>query len=249
MRRTSLGWLFSLILMMPFVYCQAQPKIYALEIPGRISSNVIEHYNIFWEKIASLGLQSSLEIFPSGRLIRSFLKEQHSCTFSVMAPLSALLTAESSNLSLILSDEVDNVGLRIYTPSSDTSITDIASLENKRVAGAFHLNPSAFLGGYKFIDFKNAENTVQLLKMLYRRRVDAILAFTPDIQLASKILSFPMPYSTGLWIFKNKGVGLICHDTQENQLFIKQFNKLLRQLKTSGELLQILGPYAKFFAT
>jgi len=209
---------------------------------NRFSANTTEPFNTLWHKMYNRGLAFELIVIPSQRLLRSFLHNSLSCSFPVSLSIIKH-NIDKESIKLITAEPVSYPGMQVFTQAPNNQYTNLSNLDNKHIAGSFGFDPLIVLNNSKVASFTRVENNETLLKILYKQRVDAILTFTPDIFIAANKENLPTPYATGIWVLKPRGISLVCHDTAANRQLIKKFNQQLRQMKKSGELRDILGPY------
>ncbi|NIB39117.1 transporter substrate-binding domain-containing protein [Pseudomaricurvus alkylphenolicus] len=246
-RSTTLALMLPLLLP-ALLYANVSPpqpvKIFGYELEFRLVKEGNTQYNLLFSSLRERGLTFELAVMPFTRILRDVQSHQH-CIFP--ASLNAIKTAKPvyRDLALIASDPVDHISLRVFTRRDSPKISDLSELNGKRIALWGGLSEDIFLGD---IDAKIETTPDELirLRMLDKGRIDAILGFTPDVSLAAEKLGIRPPhYDETLALFHDEGASVVCHDTPPNRQFLDQFNQILSELKTSGELRQILGEHAE----
>ncbi|NQZ32568.1 MAG: transporter substrate-binding domain-containing protein [Oceanospirillaceae bacterium] len=220
----------------------AQTTVYAFELINRMGTAKDQQYDLLWQDMRKQGVEVDLQLKSFTRYKRAFKKDTNSCIFPANLDVVTKVVGKKSKAKFISAESVDYVGLVAITEAGDTKIETRADLAEKNIAISPILNSSNFLQGIDSAALKLADNNEVLLKMLYRHKVDAIIAFMPDILLAAKKLNYPLPHSTDIWFIKKHPISIVCHDTANNRIFVQQFNKQLQQLKKSGRLREIMGP-------
>lgn len=231
-----------LILSIVSPFLAAETTVYAFELINRMSTVQDRQYNHLWQAMSNQGLEYELQIKSFTRYKRAFKRNINSCIFPANMGVVKKIAGKNLKQKLITADSVDYVGLVVLTANSDANITTRGDLAGRKVAISPILKSKIFLKGIDLTSLKLADNNEVLLKMLYRNKVDAIIAFMPDILLAAKKLNYPLPHSSALWLIKKHPISIVCHDTVDNRAFVQQFNKHLQQLKSSGRLREIMGP-------
>jgi ABC-type amino acid transport substrate-binding protein len=219
-------------------------QIYAISLDYRLDEAGTKHYNQLLGALSEKGLIFKTKVRPLKRTLLSFKLDKKSCVFP--ASLNALVTNDPTieHQSLVSGKTIDHVSLRIFTSPNRPVIKSISELNNKRVAILNGLNPDFLLKGIN-AQIEITSNEEVPLKMLAHKRLDAIIGHMPDVFLAADELGFSKPnFEKTVALFKDENISIVCHQTQENQKFINQFNDLLSTLKHNGELLKILGPHA-----
>ena len=121
----------------------------------------------------------------------------------------------------------------------------MANLTDKKLSIWNGLNPDIFLPDIKYTSIEKVANDEIQLRMLNKGRIDAAIGLMPDMVLAAEKLNLELPKVSPKWIIPRsptKGATMVCHNTPENQAFIKQFNANLTVMKESGRLREIMGP-------
>ncbi len=219
-------------------------QIYAYTLDYRLDEAGTGHYNILLENMQKEGLHFNLLARPLKRAIRYFEEDFNSCIFPTS--INALKTTfpDLPTDKMIASTPIDRVSLRIFTLPDKPIIQKLQDLEGKKVALWNGLDPGIFLKDIN-VDVENTPNEEVRVRMLNANRIDAILGFVPDVYLASEKLGLKPPHaSKEISLFNDEGASLVCFNTSDNQLFISEFNSILDELKKSGKLREILGPYA-----
>ena len=128
----------------------------------------------------------------------------------------------------------------IFTRSNDNVISSLNGLKGKQVG----IRKGLEFGGRLENQALNLEpvwDTEQNYKKLINKRIDAFIAYVPDIWGYFNSKELP-----GLTYDKSKPIvsyqeSVACHDTPANHAFIKQLNFALQKLKEKGFIKQTLG--------
>lgn len=225
-------------------YSLAQPNVVGIELQYRLRQDGTAHYNQLWQRLANQGLEFNLTILSLKRALRDFSPDQGDCLFPTSLRSLTTTFPELASAPLFESDTVDYGALRIMTRHGEAPITSLAELDGKAIALWNGLDPSIFLQGVNARIHPTTDEDVRL-NMLYAGRVDAILGFLPDTLIAADQLNFPIPtYKHSYDYFHDNLINMVCTDTPENRKFVEEFNAKLATLRSTGELRDILGPFA-----
>ena len=238
-----------LALIFLFISVTATPqeltKVYGHELKHRLEPNGSKQYNAFFKAIKSYDIEFDLEVKPLSRSIRSFEKDKNSCLFPTSKMLVEKTIPKSVPIGTVESEPLDLISLHVFTNNQSKTIQKLDELNGKRIAVWGGLDVNTILKDTKPIIETTANEEIRL-KMLKAKRIDAILGFKPDVQLASENLGFEQPkYNTELVLYKDEPASIVCHATPENKNFIEKINKIIIKMRKSGELKTILGGYAK----
>jgi hypothetical protein len=223
-----------------------KPIIYAYSLEFRLKEGGTNQYNELFNVLQNEGLEFDLKILPFKRIMSNFKTEDKLvCAFPTSKNAIEKSAPEISSLPIIISDGVDQISLRVFTRPESPTITSLEELKGKTVALWNGLDPTLLFKGAE-IKIETTPNELVRVKMLNAHRIDAILGFTPDVILAAQQLNLLEPhYDNKLALFRDEGASIVCKDSPQNRAFIKEFNTILKQLKTSGQLQQILGPHVE----
>lgn len=128
----------------------------------------------------------------------------------------------------------------IFTREEDGVISNLNELKGKPVGIRKGLEFGSKLEKYQ-LNLEPVWDTEQNYKKLMNERIDAFIAYIPDIW--GYFDDQQIPYTV---YDKNKPIvayqeSVACHDTPANNAFIKQLNYALQKLKESGFFKQALG--------
>lgn len=236
-----------LLLCLLAIYLPANAQsvpVYAYQLDYRLEASGAGDYQQLLKVLQRQGLDFSLTVLPVRRAVRALDDDIQGCIFpaSINATLTSLPHIDSSRL--IASTALDRISLRVFTRTDSLVISDLSQLANKHVALWDGLNVEALLGDVNMTIEPTTTESIRV-RMLHAERLDAIVGFMPDVLLASEALGLPLPhFHPDLALFKDEGAGFVCIDTPANRTWVEQVNALLRALKDSGELRQILSPHA-----
>ena len=219
--------------------------VIGLDLPNRLQADGQAHYNKMWERMIELGLDHELEVFPLKRAFRNFSEQQNSCIFP--STIESLTTSfpQFKGKNLIASSQVDYVHLKVMTRAGEPVIADLSELNGKKVALWNGLDPKIFLAGLE-VETETTTSEEVRIKMLNSHRVDAILGFIPDTLIAADKMQVAAPeHEGGFVFFDNHAVTIVCFDSASNRALLAEFDQVLAQLKSTGELQTILGPHAR----
>lgn len=127
----------------------------------------------------------------------------------------------------------------VFTKKNRPKIHSQAALDGKVLATrrGYHYGDKVF--GANVINVK--VNTIkQSVLMLEKERIDAFVAYSPDILVTlNEFDSINFHYDKS-FIIHQQSEQIVCQKTQLNKQFIKELNQVITELKASGELDLIL---------
>ena len=222
--------------------CSAEQKIYGLDLVNRLSSENSLHYNELWKELEKSGIPRFDAVLPFKRQLLEFHYNPDSCLFP--GAISVLKQGMiSKDFSLIEGAGVDYVGLTALTRASSKPITKLEDLHGKRVGMWNGIQLDHLSTHFKKMTITTVKNEDQLIQLLNAERVDAILAFFPDILLTASRLNLDLPiYDGRFWILPKVPATMVCHDTNANRQLIDKFNHAINTLRSNKKLEEILGP-------
>lgn len=220
----------------------AESRIYALELVNRLSIDGSLHYNHLWYEIEKNGVPKFEAVLPFKRQLLEFHHNPDSCLFpGAISVLKQGMISEDTPL--IEGVGIDYVGLTVLTTSSNKPISKIEELHGKRVGIWNGLKLDHLNQHFDKMTLSLAKDEDQLIRLLNANRVDAILAFFPDILLTAERLKLKLPiYDKDFWILPKAPATLVCHDTKRNREIILRYNNAINHMRENKQLNKILGP-------
>lgn len=221
--------------------------IYGLQLEYRFKPNETDQYNRFMSEMSAHGFTYEVEYLSLARAWRNLAEDKNSCIFPTSIPTLIRANPDLKTEVFIESDRIDNVVMRALVLPGEPQIKSLEDMNGKSVALWNGLSAEHFLPGVDaVIELTNTTET--RVRMLNSERVDVIISFIPDVQLASIELGFPVPIVEGaLELITGNGTHLVCHDTPFNRLKIEQFDKILADFKAAGQLREFFGPHAVLY--
>lgn len=230
-------FLFALsISFMSFLSSASLVTVISPVIPGLHQS---DHNGVFDIVINKLLVESGLavhRVLPTKRSYFEFEKCQ-SCCFS---PDNLDPLFQAPNTDLVETLPINIAKIYIFTRKGDKTLSHLSQLSGKRV-GVKHGTTYGKQIDEAELNRIPANSILQNMKMLDQNRVDAVIAYIPDMfKVFQEIDAERFDYQEGspLAIYKDS---LVCKSVSES--FIQHFNQSLIQLEESGELKQMLGLY------
>jgi hypothetical protein len=237
-------WLLTLLCMSSDVLSENISRIYGINLPYRLNEMGEGGYNRLLDELRMQGLQFDLSILPLKRWHNRTRSDKESCLFPVSVNALQTYDASYNDISLISSQPVDWVSLRVFTAPNRPVINTMDQLQGKRVATWKSHDSEPFTRDYNLSPDESRNESSQL-QMLYAGRLDAIIGFAPDVNIAATSLKLPRPvYSPELSLLDREGATLVCHDTEANRKLTREFDRLITKMKKSGKLHQLLGSHA-----
>lgn len=245
---------FGLFLSFVWLACQANAPVaradedvtlYLNQLPHRLVFGSGHQYDGFLaELLAEIGFKVSPQPGPLVRSKTRFLQDTNSCLFPTN--IRALRVGKKAE-TLLPSEQVDVVSLRLYTRGKRPGNVEIGDFAPERVGyirGSGAVQPL----GSNADRFLPIDSEEQLIRMLELNRIDAFLGHHPDTALALEELSKPDALHVSPLPVKNLRfrVTFICHDNEAGRRFIAAVNPLILKMRLDGRLRTILGPHAEF---
>lgn len=237
--------------MLMAVVTHAEPLyVLALELDKTFMPEKDYRYNKFMNAMSVEGFSYELSFTSTKRLWRSFSEDDTACAFPTQIEAVVRLSGYQINRDrLIESQPIDYISYRALVRPGDPIIQTKEQLIGKKVAvwGGIPNDELVGVEGVEYIATNSEESRAQ---MLYSHRVDAVFGFVPGINIAIEELGYPQPEVKGtlaVWLGRGEGENsthLVCFDTPNNRQGIAQFDIALARIKASGELRNLLGPFA-----
>lgn len=228
------------------LYADQPVKLYSFELKNRLSADGSGHYNELIDRLKNEGLNIESEITSLSRMFKFFEEDKNSCIFpsgirSIVKAIPSLNKEE-----LLEGLYVDRVGIAILTKQDYKGYKGLKSLDGKRLSMWSALKPEQFIPSIKYQSLERSPNDDVQAQLLDRERVDAVVGFVPDMFFAAQKFGLEIP-KVQEWIVPRPnegGASLVCHNTAASKIFIDEYSQIIKKLKDSGELREMLGPMA-----
>jgi ABC-type amino acid transport substrate-binding protein len=211
----------------------AAPKIAALGISGLFAPDKSGDYDKVLAKVASSGVEVNYTVFAPARANVEFSSGQYAC----LAPAIGL---PESNEKLVNSQPLNFVKMYLFSRPGEGPYTSLDQFRGKRLGARRGMGYGRELKNSGVtLEFVNTDD--QNVQKLAAKRIDAFLAYVPDMWLWASDKKQPLPNHDKehpLNIHKDM---LLCRDTPEVRAYLKLFDAAIVKMRASGELRKVLG--------
>lgn len=229
--------LLALLILVMSLPVQANPvTVISPVIPGLHQTDYQGVFDIVINKLLVESGLATHTVLPTKRSYFEFDK-CISCCFSP-DNLDPLFQKASSQLIETL--PINIAKIYIFTRKGDPTLSHLSQLTGKRV-GIKHGTTYGTQIDEAPLNRIGAHSILQNMKMLDQGRVDAVIAYIPDMYKVFQEIDadlFDFQEANPLAIYKDS---LVCKSVSHH--FIQTFNHALLELEASGELKQMLGLY------
>lgn len=133
------------------------------------------------------------------------------------------------------SDYINLAKVYIFTKPEFGLLAGVESLKGKRVAARRGMPYGAEVAAARLEIHWGDTIQANIMKLL-NGRVDAMIAYVPDAWFAFKYLKMePLLYDAENPLVIHEDA-FLCHDTEQTEIFIKQFNRGIKFLKQKGAI-------------
>lgn len=120
-----------------------------------------------------------------------------------------------------------------------TTYQSIQEFEGKRLAIRRGLSIGNIRKKFN-AQYINIDSDTALIKFLHKNRTDGIIAYIADINSAYKALELPLDYYNQENPIHASLDAFVCHKTEINDKKMKEINKKIKELSSSGKLSSLL---------
>jgi ABC-type amino acid transport substrate-binding protein len=214
---------------------QAAPKIVALSIPGVFEPDKGGDYDKVLAKVAASGVPVDYTVAAPARAEAEFKEKKVGCS----TPIDVRFWPGKEKL--VNSAPMNVVKIYLFSRPGEGPYTSLGQLKGKHLGARRGLpyGPKLASSGMTPELVNEDDQNVQKLQS---KRIDAFLAYVPDMWFWSKDKKQPLPNHDKDHPFDIHNDALLCYDTPENRAYLKAFDAVIEKLRSSGELQKILGP-------
>jgi ABC-type amino acid transport substrate-binding protein len=214
---------------------EAAPKLGAYAIPGVFELDKTGSYDKALARVASeAGLSLDYVVLAPGRIEDDFKQHKLDCVI----PLDARFW--SSTEKVVNSEPLNVAKIYVFSRAGDGPYTSVEQLKGKRV-GARRGMPYWAKYDRSGINVELVNDDGQNVQKLNANRIDAFLAYVPDMWQWARDSKQPLPNHDGQQPLAIHKDAFLCRDSAATREFLKAFDAAVVKIRASGELQRILG--------
>lgn len=214
---------------------EAAPKLGAYAIPGVFELDKTGSYDKALARVASeAGLSLDYAVLAPGRVEDDFKQHKLDCVI----PLDARFWSSAEKV--INSEPLNVAKIYVFSRAGDGPYTSVEQLKGKRV-GARRGMPYGPKYDGSGIKAELVNDDGQNVQKLNAKRIDAFLAYVPDMWQWASASKQPLPNHDEQQPFDIHKDAFLCRDTAATREFLKAFDAAVVKIRASGELQRILG--------
>ena len=215
----------------------AATKIVAMKIDGLYQK---DGKGLYDQIVAAAAKQSGqgieIQVVAPNRALKDFESGKYAC----VSPANTNPDFYDFKFSTVESKSMTTAKIYIFTKAGSQPITDLASLKGKKVGICKGLPYGAKVegAGLKLIKAGSDEANV---KKLMAGRIDAFLAYTPDMYTVFRAMGIkPLAHDANKPVAVHEDT-ILCRKDKGGDAIVAAFNKGFQGIEKSGELAKILG--------
>jgi ABC-type amino acid transport substrate-binding protein len=213
----------------------AAPKIGAQAIPGVFEVDKSGDYDKVLAQIAASGVPLDYVVVAPGRAEAEFKEGKLDC----LAPADARFWTTQEKL--VNSEPLNVAKIFLFSRPGEGPYTSLDPLKGKRLGARRGLPYGPKLAASGVVpELVNEDD--QNVQKLAAKRIDAFLAYVPDMWLWAADKKQPLPNHDKNTPFDVHRDALLCRDTPEVRAYLKSFDAQVSKMRSSGELQKLLGP-------
>lgn len=218
----------------PSTQAQAPVTIIALDIHGLHQLDGQGSYDRILHKLLIQPGIAKIDVYPVSRAERNFEQCQRCC----LSPANNQSEFYKFRNEVIETEPMNTAKVYIFVPKDQQPLSRLEQLRGLSV-GARRGMPYGNSFEQAKLSIEYVTTLKQNIQLLEKGRIDAFIAYAPDIyQAFAKHGSPPFPHTPHQPVAVHPD-GLVCRGVPNS--FIERFNYGLNKLRTSGELKEILG--------
>lgn len=232
----SSATIFSLWVFLTSFNCFAYgtgPSFAAYLIPGALEENKVGDYDKILTVISKMiGKPINYEVLPPARVENGLKTGSLDCVI----PLDRRFW--DGKESLINSEPLNVAKIFIFSRKNEGPYTSLDQLKGKKLGARRGMPYGPKIDKDYLLDLVTTDD--QNVQKLNSKRIDAFLAYYPDMPLWAKEHKSPLPNHAQVPFDTHKDA-FLCRDTPDVREFLKSFDEAVVKLRKSGELKKMLG--------
>jgi ABC-type amino acid transport substrate-binding protein len=209
-------------------------KVGAFNIPDVLDEKDNSIYSLILRKVSEqTKVPIKLQYFPTKRALDTFDRGEVDCLIPIDRRFFSKYQKFYQTKHLFLAKAY------VFTRHGEKLRVDIGDLENANVAAQHGMQLGDKIE--KNIDLLRVHTSDSLVKMLEVKRIDAFIAYVPDIYAIFEQLKIPaLQHDPARPIVVHED-SLTCKITPQNKVLIERFDKGIQALHSSGYIRSVLG--------
>ena len=183
------------------------------------------------------GLDFEIKLLPAKRATSLFARGDGDILIPFPVAEGDKSPFDQFEIPVLVSDPVAHLYRHILTLPPNPIISSPQELKGVRVGTALGYEyklPQEILAQ---VDLFQASDQAALVKMLYRKRVQAIVSFPFEAQLIARKLGFsPVPHHSHDYILSRSDIVMLLQDSDRGIRLLGRINKALKILAANGEI-------------
>lgn len=210
-------------------------KVAGFEIPGVMEPKLTGSYDkVLTELFSHLTSKIKYVVMPTARVDAQFSEKSIDC----IAPMDIRY---SKIQELVINSKPINIAkIYIYSRKKEGPWSILQDIEGKRVG-----IKNGLWYGPKWSDKKMHVEVVasdeQNIEKLRKGRIDAFLAYVPDMTVLKMEKGIILPNHDPKKPFDIHNDSLLCHKSKQTEKMLKEFDQIVATMRASGRLKQLLG--------
>ncbi len=219
-----------------------EPTLVASEITDLFEEDKTGFYDQALSLIfVEANIKVPYDVLPPARAEAMFRKQEADCWTPNSLQYLQRQDSPFSKEDILISKPINFAKVFIFSRTGDPKYNSIEALKPLTVGKRLGLTYSNIFSG-KGITFEETKTLKSNIQRLLDKRVNAIVAYAPDIFLVLKEMNAydDVHYDASAPLSTVEDA-IICHNTSKNKAFLSKFNLGLEQVRASGKLKQALG--------
>lgn len=214
---------------------QAAPKLGAYAIEGVFEPAKTGVYDkVLTQLSKQSGLALDYAVLAPGRAEEDFKQHKLDCVI----PLDSRYWSGAGNF--INTQPLNVAKIYLFSRPTEGPYTSLEQLKGKRI-GARRGMPYGPKYASSGVESELVNEDDQNVQKLNAKRIDAFLAYVPDMWQWASDKKQPLPHYDQAHPFDTHADAFLCHDTADTRAFLKVFDAAVVKMRASGELQKLLG--------
>ncbi|GEM_PF-3919822 len=212
----------------------------AQEIPMAYWQGGDGHYNkVFDLMVEGYGGTVKTTFLPSERSIRMFINNEADCSYVHTSGLEQYSEYGIDPEELIFIGPINEISVTAYVQTGSPDIQAPEDLKGKMFA--VDVNLVEFIRSQGITESMALQSQVQMIELLAKGRVDALVGWNYDLDLLVKKLNLRDELQTTSMHLNNLVDGMVCHKNGKTTEFIETARKQLGRATSNGTLTAIFN--------
>ena len=195
---------------------------------------------LIYRILENADVEYDFQVYPLKRALRTFFRDEADCVWALDSGM--LRQFDKQHEPLLDSEALFTSTHHVFMVPGAGAIASLGDLAGKKVGLHYYSNMNEELEQVSADLVPVGDNNAKV-RLLVNNRVDAILAWMPDVLVAFRTVGAGPAWINPVLKIEEANVGIVCHDSDITRPFLAKVNPVIRNFARSSAYRNIFDKY------